>query len=211
MGRTRGESERETEEEEVWSETSDRGRERGSIESPLQRVSAGVARWNHAAARGLFSVYICRSITLDPVGCRPLSRRVRCSGAQPAARGMNLGRPLLSPSLSLSLSVSLCVEYAPGTLVLPKSTGNSHPRQDATFRVEWLDSTNVEQWLRFYYRCGGWIVGFRIRNIAPTSLIEIRMFMDFANSRQAFTLILNVVPKELVILSRTRGCNDWIV
>ena len=108
MGRTRGESERETEEEEVWSETSDRGRERGSIESPLQRVSAGVARWNHAAARGLFSVYICRSITLDPVGCRPLSRRVRCSGAQPAARGMNLGRPLLSPSLSLSLSLSLC-------------------------------------------------------------------------------------------------------
>lgn len=88
-----------------------RKRERGSIESPLQRVSAGVARWNHAAARGLFSVYICRSITLDPVGCRPLSRRVRCSGAQPAARGMNLVRPFLSLSLflpsSLSLSLSL--------------------------------------------------------------------------------------------------------
>lgn len=88
-----------------------RKRERGSIESPLQRVSAGVARWNHAAARGLFSVYICRSITLDPVGCRPLSRRVRCSGAQPAARGMNLVRPFLSLSLSLPpfLSVSVSV------------------------------------------------------------------------------------------------------
>lgn len=84
-----------------------RKRERGSIESPLQRVSAGVARWNHAAARGLFSVYICRSITLDPVGCRPLSRRVRCSGAQPAARGMNLGRPFLSLSLPPFLSFSL--------------------------------------------------------------------------------------------------------
>lgn len=140
-----------------------RKRERGSIESPLQRVSAGVARWNHAAARGLFSVYICRSITLDPVGCRPLSRRVRCSGAQPAARGMNLVRPFLSLSLSSSLPLCLCLclshslplPLPPSTLVLPKSTGNSHPRQDATFRVEWLDSTNVEQWLRFYYRCGG--------------------------------------------------------
>lgn len=44
--------------------------ERGSIESPLRRVSAEGARWNHAAAGGLFPVYICRSITLDPVGCR---------------------------------------------------------------------------------------------------------------------------------------------
>ena len=131
----------------------------------------GVARWNHAAARGLYSVYICRSITLDPVGCRPLSRRVRCSGAQPAARGMNLGRPLLS--FSLSVSVSLCTEYAPGTLVLPKSTGNSHPRQDATFRVEWLDSTNVEQWLRFCYRCGGWIVGFWDTEHCAASLIVL--------------------------------------
>lgn len=34
-------------------------------------MSAGGARWNHAAAGGLFPVYICRSITLDPLGCRP--------------------------------------------------------------------------------------------------------------------------------------------
>lgn len=72
-------------------EKGERGR---SIESPLRRVSGGVARWNHAAAGGLFSVYICRSITLDPVGCRCVGR-VRCFGAaaQPAARGTNLGTP----------------------------------------------------------------------------------------------------------------------
>lgn len=70
-----------------------RGRVRGSIESPLRRVSAGVARWNHAAAGGLFSVYICRSITLDPVGCRPpipegsMLRQGECS----EGRGTDLG------------------------------------------------------------------------------------------------------------------------
>lgn len=94
-------------------------RERGrSIESPLRRVSGGVARWNHAAAGGLFSVYICRSITLDPVGCRCVGR-VRCFGAaaQLAARGTNLGTPTF---VRLCLTVSL----ASFSFSLPPSLAN---------------------------------------------------------------------------------------
>lgn len=83
-------------------------------------------------------------------------RRVARGQGNESRKAVSLSLTLslpLPPFLSLSLSHS--VPLPPSTLVLPKSTGNSHPRQDATFRVEWLDSTNVEQWLRFYYRCGG--------------------------------------------------------
>lgn len=98
------------------------GRVRGSIESPLRRASAGVARWNHAAAGGLFSVYICRSITLDPVGCRPLSRRVRCSGKESAGTGdrgrvggRGESRKQWVSCGALRDSPKICGEFAPST------------------------------------------------------------------------------------------------
>lgn len=117
----------------------ERERER-SIESPLRRVSGGVARWNHAAAGGLFSVYICRSITLDPVGCRCVGRVSMLRRGRPARGQGNESRnadfrPSPFHSCLLSLSISLLLTDNPcftlskrqALWILAKSTGNSHP------------------------------------------------------------------------------------
>lgn len=67
-----------------------------------------------------------RMSPLIPEGSMLRQAGRRC---QRAAAGASLGGRGLSPSTSDS----------------PKSAGNSHPRQDTTFRVECPGSTNVEQ------------------------------------------------------------------
>lgn len=114
-------------------------------EREIDRIAITASEWRGCSMEsrrrwGLFSVYICRSITLDPVGCRCVGRVSMLRRGRPARGQGNESRnadfrPSPFHSCLLSLSISLLLTDNPcftlskrqALWILAKSTGNSHP------------------------------------------------------------------------------------